>query len=353
MKVSIIIPMYNSENTIEKTIESITNQKDFDKCEVILIDDCSKDNTVMICEEISKKFSNIRLLKNEINLGICKNRNKGIENATGDYITFCDDDDELLPNFISDQLNIINNEKNIDMIKFGRELVSINAKNEIFERKQTKNNYEGILDEKNKYKEYFNLRKSFIFNNVWNGFYSKKFIDKYNIYFDENMKYGSEDANFTYTFFLKSKKIYINKNIYYKHYKMENESTSRRFNKNKIYSLLETLKTENQIWKNLDRKNQKNIYGIDRAINSYLNSIMIEQLFHQKSNMNYHDRKKAYYNFYEDTKQMYVFSKKTYKEFFKEDKKHLIIYLLRKMNIYLFIDVFYRIYSFKMNKKWR
>ena len=151
MKVSIIIPMYSSENTIEKTIESITNQKDFDKCEVILIDDCSKDNTVMICEEISKKFSNIRLLKNEINLGICKNRNKGIENATGDYITFCDDDDELLPNFISDQLKIINNEKNIDMIKFGRELVSINAKNEIFERKQTKNNYEGILDEKNKY----------------------------------------------------------------------------------------------------------------------------------------------------------------------------------------------------------
>lgn len=94
--VSIITPMYNSENFILKTIESVVNQT-YSNWELLLVDDGSTDNTIQIVEDFKQKYTNIKLLQNSTNLGAAKSRNKGIFEAKGDYIAFLDADDLWKP----------------------------------------------------------------------------------------------------------------------------------------------------------------------------------------------------------------------------------------------------------------
>ena len=88
--VSIITPTYNCEAFIKKTIMSVLSQT-YEKFELIIVDDCSKDRTV----EIINSFSDERiiLLKNEKNMGAAYSRNVAIEKARGDYLAFLDGDD--------------------------------------------------------------------------------------------------------------------------------------------------------------------------------------------------------------------------------------------------------------------
>lgn len=94
MKFSVIIPCYNSANTIVRALDSLTQQKITD-WEVICIDDCSKDNTEDIIKTYSEQHKNakITLLCNEINSGPGISRNSGIAIAQGDYLCFLDADD--------------------------------------------------------------------------------------------------------------------------------------------------------------------------------------------------------------------------------------------------------------------
>ena len=90
--VSIILPVYNGERYINRTITSILQQTMTDY-EVIAINDCSKDNSLAILQEWSQKDSRVQVYTNEINLGVAETRNKGIALAKGDYICFIDSDD--------------------------------------------------------------------------------------------------------------------------------------------------------------------------------------------------------------------------------------------------------------------
>ena len=92
-KISIIIPVYNVEEYLEQTIESILNQtlKDF---ELILIDDGSTDSSQDILKRYSDEYDKIKVMYQK-NSGPSRARNRGIEAATGEYITFADSDDIL------------------------------------------------------------------------------------------------------------------------------------------------------------------------------------------------------------------------------------------------------------------
>lgn len=88
--ISIIIPVYNAEKFIEDTINTVINQT-YDNYEIILIDDCSTDNSVNIINKYLT--SNIKLYKNKENIGVGLTRNVGIKHSKGDYIAFLDADD--------------------------------------------------------------------------------------------------------------------------------------------------------------------------------------------------------------------------------------------------------------------
>lgn len=88
--VSVIMPSYNSESYIAESITSVINQT-YEKWELIIIDDCSTDNTTSIVNSFNDK--RIKLIKNTENLGAAKSRNIGIKAASGRFIAFLDSDD--------------------------------------------------------------------------------------------------------------------------------------------------------------------------------------------------------------------------------------------------------------------
>ena len=89
--VSIIITLYNKQNTIERAIQSALKQT-YHNCEVIVIDDCSTDNSSEICAKFGDK---IRVIKSDKNRGLPCSRQIGIKHAQGQFITFIDADDYL------------------------------------------------------------------------------------------------------------------------------------------------------------------------------------------------------------------------------------------------------------------
>lgn len=93
MKLSIVIPVYRVENTLDRCVESVLNQK-YDNMEVVLVDDGSPDRCPQMCDEWAKHDQRISVIHKE-NGGLSDARNAGIEQATGDYITFVDSDDYL------------------------------------------------------------------------------------------------------------------------------------------------------------------------------------------------------------------------------------------------------------------
>lgn len=102
--VSIIMPVYNSEAYLEEAIHSILDQT-YQNIQLIIIDDCSIDNSFDIISTISS--SKIELYKNEQNMGVSATRNKGITLAKGKYIALMDADDISLPQRIASQVDFM------------------------------------------------------------------------------------------------------------------------------------------------------------------------------------------------------------------------------------------------------
>jgi glycosyltransferase involved in cell wall biosynthesis len=95
--VTVCIPSFDSEKTIERCLRSVVSQ-DYENVEILVIDDCSSDGTVKVCYEYSES---IRVLTNERNLGLVGNHNRCIDLAHGKYVKFVHADDYLLPGALS------------------------------------------------------------------------------------------------------------------------------------------------------------------------------------------------------------------------------------------------------------
>ena len=93
MRLSVIIPVYCVENTLDQCVESVIAQSIADM-EIILVDDGSPDHCPELCDEWAKKDSRIRVIHKEHG-GLSDARNAGIDAATGEWLSFVDSDDEL------------------------------------------------------------------------------------------------------------------------------------------------------------------------------------------------------------------------------------------------------------------
>lgn len=107
-KISIIVPVYNTENQIRYCLDSILNQT-YKNLEIIVVDDGTKDNAGIIAEEYSKKDDRIIVIHQE-NQGLSAARNAGLSVATGDYISFVDSDDVLKIDFYEYMIDVLKKE---------------------------------------------------------------------------------------------------------------------------------------------------------------------------------------------------------------------------------------------------
>jgi glycosyltransferase involved in cell wall biosynthesis len=133
MEVSVVIPMYNSVNTIKTCIDSVLNQTYKGEIEIIVVNDGSKDNSQSIVEDIIKNNTtsiDIQLI-NKKNGGVSSARNKGLALAKGRYIALLDSDDEWVNEKVEKQLNVFNQNFEVGFVGGLTNKTNSNDENEI------------------------------------------------------------------------------------------------------------------------------------------------------------------------------------------------------------------------------
>lgn len=225
-KISIIVPVYNVEKYLSDCVMSLINQT-YKNTEIILVDDGSKDNSGVLCDEFAQKFENIKCV-HKINGGLSDARNAGLENVTGEYIMFIDSDDYLPSDACEVMLNAIE-DKNADFIVANY----INCDEDgtlwekpIFNLEKYKNFKVDIKD----YSDSFFVMNSSVCNKI----FRKSFLDANNMKFTVGIP--AEDAVFTMQCFINSKNVFYIPNVIY-YYRQRNLPTSISTNCNEKYFL--------------------------------------------------------------------------------------------------------------------
>ena len=150
-KVSIIVPMYNAEKFIGKTIESVLSQT-YENWEMLIMNDVSTDNSLAVVNKFAKKDARIKVVNTEKNMGVVKGRNHLIDLANGKYIAFLDADDYWHSQKLEKQIQFMK-EKNagISCTEYmrvkenGEKINEVVIKSEISYTDMLKNNYLGCL----------------------------------------------------------------------------------------------------------------------------------------------------------------------------------------------------------------
>lgn len=218
-KITIIIPMYNTEEYIEKCIKSAINQT-YKNLEIIIINDGSTDNGLQICERLKKEDNRIKIINQE-NRGVSDARNTGLEAATGEYIGFIDSDDFIEENMYEKLMGY--------MEKYNADLVSARAyiidRNGVLEVSHYNNYVDSFEDEKSILKSYVD---GFLTIAVWDKLFKREVIG--NVRFDSTV--FCEDAKFVLDVCSKATKVVCTSERLYNHIRrMGNSITNTSFNK--------------------------------------------------------------------------------------------------------------------------
>ena len=116
MKLSVIIPVYNMQDTLERCLGSVLSQL-ADDMEVILVDDGSTDGSVSLAESWLLQYPLLRICRKD-NGGLSDARNAGLRLARGQYVTFVDADDEVAPGTYSALMDLLSREEDTDILEF-------------------------------------------------------------------------------------------------------------------------------------------------------------------------------------------------------------------------------------------
>lgn len=188
IKVSFIVPVYNVEKYIAQCIESLREQKE-KEIEIILVDDGSKDDSLIICKAYQKKDDRIKVIHQE-NQGACVARNKGLLEAKGTWICFVDGDDWVENNICSNiNLPMI---QNYDIIFYSYNKIYGNKRkrspsyNKIIEFEK-KDFYELQIATLNRLGPYKYNAKILDTVSIWNKMYRRDFLLKNNLFFIPQM----------------------------------------------------------------------------------------------------------------------------------------------------------------------
>lgn len=235
-KISIIIPIYNAEKFLTKSIESAINQT-YKNIEIILVNDGSTDNSLKICENFLERDKRIKLIDSQNN-GVSYARNLGLKNASGEYIFFLDSDDWIDLNTIE----IIAKEANEN----DADIVKINYYNSYSNGKEKINNLSSILSEKIEFRKNIEIDKTtqeflfsntYILNTVWGELIKKSSIK--DTFFCNDITYG-EDLLFNFEIMSNANKVVFITDPYY-HYFINKKGINQNYDFNILCKKIKNL----------------------------------------------------------------------------------------------------------------
>ena len=114
-KVSIILPVYNGAKCVANSIDSVLSQT-YENFELVVVNDCSTDNTLDILNEYAKKDSRVKVFTNEVNKKLPRTLNAGFEKATGEYLTWTSDDNMYRPEAIAQMVQFLDENPEVGLV---------------------------------------------------------------------------------------------------------------------------------------------------------------------------------------------------------------------------------------------
>ncbi len=221
IKVSIIVPVYNSAEYIGSTLDSIINQ-DFNSFEVIVVDDGSTDNSLEVIEEkLSKSTISYKVIHQD-NSGVSNARNRGIEESQGEYLVFVDSDDYITGNHLSE---LYNGETDFSLIQFvKKDGEHLSTPNFISKRLISCNDF---------IKMELNMENPF---NFWQLMYRASIINDNEIRFNPDYIYG-EDIEFALKALSFGKEVAISNEVTY--YYIQHEESAIKTSEYRRFEVVE------------------------------------------------------------------------------------------------------------------
>lgn len=326
MKLSIIIPVYNTEKYLERCLNSVVKQK-FKEFEVLVILDGSPDNSIEICNKYKKMDKRIKVYVKD-NEGLGLTRNYGIERAKGEYIAFLDSDDFVDENFYGNMIEKAK-EKEYDII-FSEYRRYIEKDDKI------QNNFGALPNEIDKLSPKDILKKMLrqeMGMSVWRSIYRLKIIKDNNIRFLSEREYISEDICFNFQFLNFCKNVSSCNGQYY-YYCQNGASLSKSYRSDRYD------KTKKLIEKLLEYREK---YSLDDEIEKSIKYLFFGYVKGICNSEVKNNKKNAYKNINNILNDNIFID--TLKEInnMPKDKKSLFIYILMKLRFTLGLVIVYRV----------
>ena len=229
--VSVVIPVYNTEEYIEECVESLIKQS-YKNIEIIIINDASTDDSDTVIKKLKKRYKNIKYIKLSQNLGQSGARNRGIEESSGKWIIFLDSDDTLYLDAIEKM--ILENKKGLVMTSFCRKInnvvkkVNFQIKSEVYSKKDFA-------------KVIYTLIPLNWISCIGTKLYNLDIIKKNNIKFDDKKYKYNEDIAFVFDYLNYIDKINTTNEVTYCYLKRKG-STQNSIRNNPLATIIEARK---------------------------------------------------------------------------------------------------------------
>ena len=261
---TVIVPVFNTEKYLRKCLDSIVYQT-YQNIEVLIIDDCSTDNSKSIVFEYQKEHHNLKYYKNDNNMGVGYSRKFGAENAEGDYIAFIDSDDWIELNYYDKMIKTILEDKS-DIAVSG---VISEYNNYISAEPRYEINYHQVIDSSFALRimaKYY-MQNFYISPNMNNRVYKKSLVVDNSICNDFSKQ--AQDNYSSFFAFLYASKVSLVPDIYY-HYYQRSGSAVHSFSEEYINNYFNVLKHIKQTLKDINQlEKNKEVFMCftDRSIN--------------------------------------------------------------------------------------
>ncbi|WP_026662312.1 glycosyltransferase family 2 protein [Butyrivibrio proteoclasticus] len=220
---SVIIPVFNGESLIERCVDNLLEQT-YKDLEIIIVDDGSDDSTWEKCRKLKDENGLLIKILHQNKLGVSAARNKGIEEASGQFLFFVDVDDLLEKDAIKKCVSIMETE-NCELLVFG---YFFDIKENDSEIEHIENSYNNtFFSDKDSFRQNLvDLYDANLMYNVWNKTFRKAIIEEYNIRFPLGKPYN-EDRDFIRDYIRVVNRVKVISDCFYHYVRTDNSTTGK------------------------------------------------------------------------------------------------------------------------------
>lgn len=268
-KFSIIIPVYNAENKIKKTIEKIS-KIDHEDFECIFVNDGSTDDTLNILKKHQKKLRDVKIITTE-NQGPGPARNVGINEATGQFLLFFDADDQPVESILKDYEKILDDQHDIDLI-ISSFIFKESEGDQVISEKIYQTENKVYSDQETFLKDMYDLMNQQLMYVVWNKCYRRDLIANNDIRFKAYR--SCEDRIFNLDYYQHCQKVKLNQQVEYIYEFVSGEGITNKYSSEKFSTFKEFYELTNKVTSSMNSDGTAALFlkGATSTILSVINS---------------------------------------------------------------------------------